>query len=263
MMNAGQLVVRRPGLPPFCNTFRAAAVEYLEAAGIQQGGPADASAGLSKVEGTWHGQARTWAWNPLYSQWQLLHILRSGDTLWKMGNTYYGQSSLQNVHRIGDVEQNAPIIGANATGDEAYALGVEGDVLLIPDLEQPYGQPPAPPPNGAVPDPDGAQPPEIPDWGERPPNYPPDWPWPPGWATPPVEPPAEPAPDEPGPAEPTPIGARTGIARRESWWTPGKILLVGGLGVSTVALIIWGVVSAGKPKRRKRPKRKSSKRRRR
>ena len=260
MMNASQLVVRRPGLPPFLNTVQAAAVQWSQALGQNQGGPADASAGLTKVEGTWHGQARTWAWNPVYSEWQLLHVLRSGDTLWNMGGTYYGQRSVQNVHRIGDVEQNAPIIGANAGGDNAYALGVPGDVLLIPGLEQPANQPPASPPGGAVPPPGGAEPPDIPDVGERPPGYPVDWPWPPGWATSPVEPgpeePTTPAPVEP-PATPTPIGAETGTPSEGTWWTTGKIVLVGSLGLATLGLIVWGVASG------KKGKRKPSKRRRR
>lgn len=269
MLNAGQLVVRRHGLPPFLNTFQAAAVEWngmigAGADGQRQGGPADASAGLTKVDGTWHGQERTWAWNPVDSEWQLLHVLRSGDTLWRMGSTYYGQSSMQNVHRIGDVEQNREIIGADASGDNAYALGVPGDVLLIPGLEQPGGQPPASPPGGSVPDPGGAQPPGTPDYGQRPPGYPADWPWPPGWATAPVEPPSGTGPTEPGePAETTPVDAQTGVVRRESWWSPGKVVLVGGLGLTTLGLIVWGIASAGKPKRRKARKRKGGKRRRR
>lgn len=257
MMNAGQLVVRRAGYPPFLDTFQAAMVRWGQASGQNQGGPADASAGLSKVDRSWHGQARTWAWNPVYSEWQLLHVIRSGDTLWAMGRTYYGQSSMQNVHRIGDVEQNAPIIGANASGDDAYALAVPGDVLLIPGLEQP----PAPPPDASVPDPIGGMPPTPVDPGERPPGYPPDLPWPPGWGTTPVEPPGiEPTPTEPGQgATPTPIGAGTPAAGGGSWWTAGKIALVSGLGLGTLALIIWGVKSGGKKSKR----RSKSKRRRR
>ena len=247
-MAGNMLVVNRTGLPPWLASTQAASL--MGAAGIGQGGPADASAGLQKVEGSWNGEARTWAWNPVYSQWQLLHVIREGDTLWNMGGTYYGQRSVANVHRICHVEQNAPIIGA----DSDCAQGVPGDVLLIPDLEQPGEQPPASPPGGAVPPPGGFEPPTTPTdpiTDERPPNYPDDWPWPPGWSTSPVETPGE----EPGGAEPTPIGAPIQRTEPAKWWTPGKIALVGGLGATTLGLIVWAVAKSKKPRRRRRSKR--------
>lgn len=263
--NASSLVIQRPGLPPFLQTFQAASLRWREASGIGQGGPADASAGLSKVQGTFRGEAATWAWNPIDAEWQLCHILTDRNTLWDMGGHYYGTKSRANVHRIGNVEQNRAIIGA----DSDYAQGVPGDILLIPGLAQPSGLTPQPPPGGSVPEPGGAVPPLPPsEPGGRPPGYPPDWEWPPGWSTSPVEPPAElpglPEPTEPGGAVPTPIGADTGTTGRTSWWTPAKIALVGGMGVATLGLIVWGVVNAGKPRLRRKPKpRKSTRRRRR
>jgi len=248
------LVVNRLGLPPPLALAQAAGI-YGEAGGQAQGGPADASEGLSKVSGTWHGQARTWAWNPVYSEWQLLHVIREGDTLWRMGQTYYGESSTANVRRICNLEQNAPIIGA----DRDCAQGVPGDVLLIPGLEQPSNQPPASPPGGAVPPPDGYEPPTFPtDPGldQRPPGYPDDWPWPPVWDTTPAEPPAEPAePTEPTePAEPEPVGAITRPGTSQKFWTAGKIVAAAGGGLGVLGLIVWAAVAAGKPKRRKRRK---------
>ncbi len=176
-MAGSMLVVRRLGVPPWLSMTQAA--QLPEADGIGQGGAADASAGLQKVEGSWRGEVRTWAWNPVYSEWQLLHVLREGDTLWNMGGTYYGQRSVANVHRICDLEQNAPIIGA----DSDCAQGVPGDILLIPGLTQPEDQPPASPPGGATPPPGGIEPPDVPTdpiSDERPPGYPDEYPWPPG-----------------------------------------------------------------------------------
>lgn len=247
-MAGSMLVVRRLGVPPWLSMTQAA--QLPEADGIGQGGAADASAGLQKVEGSWRGEVRTWAWNPVYSEWQLLHVLREGDTLWNMGGTYYGQRSVANVHRICDLEQNAPIIGA----DSDCAQGVPGDILLIPGLTQPEDQPPASPPGGATPPPGGIEPPDVPTdpiSDERPPGYPDEYPWPPGWSTSPVETPI----DEEPPAEATPIGAPIETTEGRGWWTPGKIALVGGLGAATLGLIIWGVASAKKPKRRRTKRR--------
>jgi len=235
MMN--QIIVQRHGLPPF--------LSYIEAAGQAQGGAADASAGLNKVT----DDRGTWAWNPLYSEWQLLHIVRSGDTVWQMGATYYGQSSLTNVHRIGNIEQNFPLLGST------YDQAVPGDVLLIPGLAQPSGQPPAPAPGGAVPPPGGAMPPDepglapdVPDW------WPPNLPWPPYQTQPevpggqemPGEVPGEPA-DQAPPPQGVPVGAITPRApEKKSWWTGGKIALVGGLGLTALGLIVWGATRGQK-----------------
>jgi hypothetical protein len=248
-MAGNMLIVRRPGLPPWLSMMQAAALPG--AGGLGQGGPADASAGLQKVDGTWNGEQRTWAWNPVSSEWQLLHVVREGDTLWAMGRTYYGESSVANVHRICHLEQNAPIIGASSD----CARGVPGDILLIPGLPQPGGETPGNPPGGAVPPPGGFEPPTTPTdpiGNQRPPGYPDDWPWPPGWSTSPVETPGETPPAETGDgAEPTPVDAPIQTTQPTRWWTPGKIALVGGLGATTLGLIIWGVAASKKPKRRR------------
>lgn len=242
-MQTGLMMVRQLGLPPFLCTF--------EAAGQAQGGAADASEGLAKMN-----DARgTWAYNTLQDEWQLLHVIRSGDTLWAMGNRYYGQSSVANVHRIGNVPQNRPIVGSD------YAQCVPGDVLLIPGLEQPGNAVPAPPPGGAVPPPEGANPPGLPDfpgvdWTSPtpPPNWPSDWPWPPLQGQPPITTPVETPAPTPGPgqgAEPIQVGAPSpGAPARASWWTPGKIALVGGLSLAGVGLIVWGATRGAKGRRR-------------
>lgn len=260
-MQTGLIIVRRHGLPPWLNT--------VEAAGQAQGGPADASAGLQKMN-----DARgTWAWNPLYNEWQLLRVIRSGDTLWAMSGEYYGERSVPGVHRIGNIDQNQPILGST------YDRAVPGDVILIPQLQQPVGAPPQPPGDGAIPPPGGSQPPglDLPpggiDWTapEPPPNWPPDWPWPPGNVTPPItlptEPPYEPPPGTPpqlppgNGAAPTPVGATTPGAE-EKFWTNGKIALIGGLALGTIGLVVWGATRGAKQKRRS-PRRRTQRRRRR
>lgn len=257
-MQTGMIIVHRRGLPPFLAT--------IEAAGQAQGGPADASAALTKQTDS----RGTWAWNPLYDEWQLLHIIRSGDTLWAMSGTYYGERSVPGVHKIGRVEQNRPILGSD------YEQAVPGDVILIPGLAQPGGAVPSPPGDPAVPPPGGAQPPglELPgegiDWTspEPPDNWPPQLPWPPGSVTPPITTPVELPADIPAlppaqPAEPTPVGAEPAQpVTQESWWTTPRIALVGGLSVVTVGLIAWAATrGAKKPRKRRRRPQKRRRRR--
>jgi hypothetical protein len=255
----GTVIVRRPGLPPWMNTVEVARPRTREAGGQAQGGAADASVGLEKISS---GPDETWAWNPIYDQWQLLHVIRSGDTLWQMGAHYYGQASRDNVHRIGDVEQNRRIVGST------YDQCVPGDILLIPDLTPPANQPPAPPGNGAEPPPGGAEPPGSGqdggiDWGDPPANWPPDMPWPPvgGVVTAPYEPPAG-GGEQPGPITPTPVGATTPTTgETKGWWTTGKVVGVSAGGLAVVALVIY--LATRKPGRRGAPRRRSSRRRRR
>lgn len=250
------IIVTRHGLPPFLNT--------VEVAGQAQGGPADASEGLNKI----NVGEQTWAWNPIYDEWQLLRMIRSGDTLWNMSGQYYGERSVPGVRRIGNVEQNRPILGSS------YDRAVPGDVILIPGLDQPGAAPPSPPPGGAQPPPGGAVPPTPPDlppiggidWTspEPPPNWPPYLPWPPDQVAPPDAPPVD-VPDVPPPvvvgpgeppagAEPTPVGATTPGGEREGWWTTGRIALVGGLAVVTTGLIVWGATRGSKKRKRGKPR---------
>jgi len=267
-MPMSRIIVQQHGLPPYLN--------YIEAGGQAQGGPADASAGLSKSS----DDRGTWAWNPVYSEWQLLHTVRSGDTVWAMTRTYYGEQNLVRVRQIGNVQQNKPILGTQ------YDQAVPGDVILIPGLSQPGGQAPAPPPPAATPPPGGFEPPppvaQLPgeiDWGEPPANWPPGWAWPPDQLiTQPPEDVVVGAPEAPdvgpgegpttGPPATTPVGAITPAApEKKSWWSPGKIALVGGLGVMTVGLIVWGATRGQKrttrttSQRTRRPRRRRPRRR--
>jgi hypothetical protein len=265
-------MVQQHGLPPFLSWRDAGA---CEAGGQAQGGPADASIGM-----TIHNDDRgSWAFNPLYSQWMLLHIVQSGDTLWNLSGRYYGERSTAGVHLIGQIEQNRPILGND------YRQAIPGDVILIPDLAQP-GEPPAPgppaaepgpgepvpgpgdPPLGGAPDPVAGLP------ATPPPGWPPGMPWPPVLVTP--EPRETPPGDEQGPdiidpgdyiggdditgAEPILTGGETAIepAPAEPWWTTTRIALIGGLGLATVGLIVWGATRGSK-----KPRRRSSSRRRR
>ena len=251
----GMIIVRQHGLPSFMST--------IEAAGQAQGGPADASAALTKM----NDSRGTWAWNPLYDEWQLLHNIRSGDTLWNMSGTYYGVRSVAGVHKIGKVDQNRPILGSD------YEQAIPGDIVLIPELPQPTAAVPSPPPDVAVPPPityDPPAPPEV-DWTapDPPENWPPQLPWPPEDVMPPIVPevPDMPTPAlPPGPptdAVPTPIGAEPAVpSARDSWWTTPRIALVGGLSVATVGLIAWAATrGAKKPRRRRRPAKRRRRRR--
>ncbi len=260
MMNRN--IVRIHGLPPFVN--------WRNASGIAQGGPADASAGLSLMT----DDRGTWAWNTPYGQWMLLRTIRSGDTLWAMSGQYYGERTMAGVHLIGNIEQNRPILGAS------YDKAVPGDVILIPDLTQPGAAPPSPGPPAAQPPADGSpvpgpdEPPlagggypipELP--AEPPPGWPATMPWPPlevpsePGDQPPGELPGEqagPIPTEPvlgappvlvgGPGAVEPAPAPNG---QESWWTTTRIALVGGLGLATVGLIVWGATRGSKRRRRR------------
>lgn len=100
-----------------------------EAAGAAAGRAQDASAGLGLFT---DGSGRVWAWNPAMGEWQRLHTIASGDSLWKLTKIYYGAYSQSGVHAIHDVPQNEAIQGPDA------GIGlIPGDVILIPGLPQP------------------------------------------------------------------------------------------------------------------------------
>lgn len=274
-MTTPRSMVQIHGLPPW--------LSWRDAGGQAQGGPADASVNLTILD-TPEG---AWAWNALEGEWQKLHAIVSGNTVWGLTATYYGASgqNLANVRRIGNVPQNKPILGPS------YDQAVPGDVILIPGLAQPQAAPPSPPPPGAQPPPGGDPVPQpgeppitgapqpVPDVGfDPPPGWPPTMPWPPVLVDP------EPSPEPPGPlpdpspptppvgAEPIQVGAPGAAppgaivkAQPASWWTTGRIALVGGLGIGTVALIVWGATRGAKkkPARRRSTRRAPPRRRRR
>ena len=104
-----------------------------EAAGAAAGRAQDASAGLGLFT---DGSGRVWAWNPAMGEWQRLHTIASGDSLWKLTKIYYGAYSQSGVHAIHDVPQNEAIQGPDA------GIGlIPGDVILIPGLPQPNPPP--------------------------------------------------------------------------------------------------------------------------
>lgn len=105
------------------------AYPLLEAAGASAGRAEDASAGMAR----WNdAQDKEWAFNDALGEWERVHTIKSGDTLWKLSGLYYGTSSLDGVHAIYGVPQNKTIQGPSA--DKGL---IPGDVILIPGLPQP------------------------------------------------------------------------------------------------------------------------------
>lgn len=107
-----------------------------EARGALTGQLQDASAGLQKAV---DASGQLWAWNPVVTppQWQRVHELAAGETIWNLLLDWYGTRSIDLVHKVRDVPQNTPILGGDAA--QAYP----GDVILVPDLEQPWATAPS------------------------------------------------------------------------------------------------------------------------
>lgn len=95
--------------------------------------PQDASAGMARYT---DAEGHVWAYNPVSDEWQRTHIIRSGDTLWKLSGVYYGSSSLGGVREIFNVPQNKAIQG----GSPDTGL-IPDDIILIPSLPQPVAPP--------------------------------------------------------------------------------------------------------------------------
>ena len=110
--------------------------KYYQAGGALSGQLQDASAGLSKQLAT---NGALWAWNPQMEQWQAVHELAAGETIWGLLPSWYGSQSLTLVHAVRDVPQNLAILGSDA------AQAFPGDVILVPNLAAPWtGPPPTP-----------------------------------------------------------------------------------------------------------------------
>lgn len=130
------------------------AYPLLEASGAAAGHAQDASAGMAR----WiDNNQKTWAFNTSAGEWQRLHTIVTGDTLWKISGLYYSAPSLDGVHAIYGVPQNKAIQGSSP--DKGL---IPGDVILIPGLPQPAlppqgsdspvgAFPDAPPPIAGVP----------------------------------------------------------------------------------------------------------------
>lgn len=100
-----------------------------EAGGAAAGVPQNAWNGLSTAT---DANGALWAFNPDSSEWQLIHVVQRGDTLWKLSGLYYGQSSLAGVRAIHGVGRNQAVQGR----DPNTGL-IPGDQILITGLVQP------------------------------------------------------------------------------------------------------------------------------
>lgn len=216
----------------------------LESGGTAAGHPQDASEGLPRQSDT---GANVWAWNPVYNEWQRLHSVQWGDTLWNLSATYYGQPSLDGVHAIHHVEQNIAIQGPSA--DTGL---IPGDVILIPGLPQLF-QAPAPtpqlPPPDVIPVPTPiASLPGLPAPGDL--ITPPDIPFPGTGATVPEPfemPPPGVIPQPVGLAAPPNGAALTDQERKRRNMMIGGAVLVG--------LLVVGGVAYSRSRRRSNPRR--------
>lgn len=192
-----------------------------DAAGVAQGGPADAAAGLARMTDT---TGREWAWNPAATEWQLLHRVvqwqpgggLSGGVL-DWAKVYYpGLPARDGMARIYAIPQNQPILGPSK--DKA----VPGDLILIPGLVQPRGAPVAP-------------------------TIPP--------TTPPTTPPT---PTAPPPITHVVANGNGAITTGEKFWTTGRIAVASVL--LAAALGIAGAMWMGRGKRKGRRRKRKRKR---
>ncbi|HXS82638.1 MAG TPA: hypothetical protein VN896_07935 [Methylomirabilota bacterium] len=224
---------------------------FPESGGAAHGGPEDASEGLAKMQ----DRKGTWAFNDVMGEWEFVHTIKSGDTLFYLSGWYYGTPSLDGVRAIYHVPQNRAIQGPSP--DRGL---IPGDKILIPALPQPAtapqgsdthpAEPPATPPSGVSPV--GAPGNAFP--GPTPATVPEGWPE--GEPFPPVQVPSGDAievPSSPSGAHPvlvsTSTPATTTGSTRKGFWTPGKVALAAGVGLTGTALILY--LALRKPKRRR------------
>jgi len=261
-----------------------------ESAGQMAGAPENAAVGMSQatgpiVGGSHPGATNLWAFNELLNEWQPVHVVHSGDTLWDLSGRYYGSKTTPGMRAIRDVPQNLLIVGEDAR------KAIPGDRILIPGLGDRFGGAPpgvdggddmlppivsdSPPPGWPEgwpwpPGSDTAPPNELPpgpgdDGGgggvpvsdERPPWWPAEQPWPPVVGAPPQEPPAPPPPGETAP----PPGSGPPAVKEESdgfKMTPLTWGLLGGAGLLVVGGGIWAATR--RPKRRRNPSRRRTRR---
>lgn len=220
----------------------------LEAAGSKSGHPEDASAGMPKWTDASNQQ---WAFNAAMGEWQMPHLIRSGDTLWKLSGLYYGKSSLDGVHAIHNVPQNLKIQGPSA--DSGL---IPGDVILIPGLPQPSQAPAAadttpnatpqtPITSPPVPTAPGSPVP-FPLPSSAPANWPTNIPYPPTQT--PSGPDIVPA-TYTGSTAPTVLPEVTVVgdvpassgtaAKQKPFWTGGRIAIASGVGVVGLGTVIY------------------------
>jgi hypothetical protein len=218
----------------------------LEAAGSKSGHPEDASTGMPK----WTDASnQSWAFNAAMGQWQIPHVIRSGDTLWKLSGLYYGKSSLDGVHAIHNVPQNLKIQGPSA--DSGL---IPGDIILIPGLPQPAQAPAAADttPMGTPQTPVTAPP--VPTAPGSPLPFPVPSSAPTGWPTsipyPPTQTPSGPdiVPASWSGSEPAPTvlptvtvtgQAPASSSAQKGFWTGGRIAIASGVGLVGLGTVIY------------------------
>lgn len=263
--------------------------EAAEAAGLDAGqienaanSPWMATRVMKAPASTVAGAVEVWVYNDLMGEWQQMHVIQPGQTLFhNLAPGYYNfgeglPSQLARTKAIKNVPQNAGIVGP--MGDRA----IPGDTILIPHLPQiglpnpatvtptnPGEVPAGSPPPGGLP---GAPPPpiipDVPIPGLAPPPALPAPPPVPG--APPAPPPPAIPPDLPISAlPPIPPGAIPGIIpvgavpeekkEPEKFWTPTKVAIGAGVVVAGGALAYYLMK---KPKRRRRKRRRTRRRRR-
>jgi len=227
----------------------------------------DASAGMQRATDT---AGSIWAWNQRAGQWQIPVIMRADGTtiLSTLARKYYGNALLW--HQIADLAENNPIVGTSGT------KAIPGDVLLIPNLTQPWTSGPTATGGGTggagaggggaggtteIPgelpiDPANIDPGAVtgilPGLGDAPPGWPSGLPWP-GTSSSTVDPvdPGGTGGGTGGPGSfptggdvPPPTGqptslATTSDAKPEPYWTTGKKVGAVVVGAGVLGLVLY------------------------
>jgi hypothetical protein len=188
--------------------------EAAGAAGYQQDASADPwmpTRWMASPVSSVAGAMDVWVFNDMMQQWQQLHVIQPGQTLYHtLSASYYaGGPNLANTRAIINVPQNTPIVGG--AGDRAQA----GDVILIPNLPQ------AGLPNAAAvpPTPIGQVPINARGPGQPPMTLPEVLGAPAPEPVPGLPPPGEiPGAPVPGAPAPTPVGFPV---EKPGWWPAG------------------------------------------
>lgn len=225
----------------------------------------DASAGMTRATDT---AGNGWAWNPRAAQWQRLLVMKGdGSTILSaLAVKFYGSAGAWK--QIAQLPENTGIVGLDGT------KAIPGDVILIPNLQQPW-TPPTSTGGGTDVGPTGGDAPPIidpgkvagaiPGLGEPPPGWPSGLPWPgtqpggggdtPGGSTPAGDSPPGGSTGGEQPVEVVPTGSTvtTSLATTSGepkFWTTPKIVAAGVVGVGVLGTVIYLVTR--KPTRRRR-----------
>jgi hypothetical protein len=218
------------------------AYPLLDAAGAKLGRPEDASANMPRWQDS---NGKPWAFNASMGEWQRVHTIASGDSLWKLSGLYYGTSSLGGVHAIYAVPQNKTIQGPSP--DSGL---IPGDVILIPGLPQPTTPPSTSDamPIGSFPDaPPTSSIPTVPPGGNLPVPVPTSAPagWPSDEQYPPIHEPSGgaivlPTVTVEGDVPAMPVGSTTTTGQHsDKFWTGGRVLAASAVGAAGLGTIVF------------------------